>query len=83
MKNVDSDYISFVEATQLCFRNRIYIYRVPIGLDSMKIEIDYDGRKKLGTEVYKWKTDQQKMSDRVHELYVSIARQIRDREQDL
>lgn len=80
MKNVGSDYIGFAEATRICFKEKIFIYRVPISGDSMKIEIDYKGRKKLGTEIYKWKTDQDKMHDKIHELYVTIAKQIQNRE---
>jgi hypothetical protein len=45
----------------------------------MKIEIDYKGRKKLGTEVYKWRTDKDKMTEKIQELYVTIAKQIQDR----
>lgn len=79
MKNVDSDYMSFVEATQICFRSKVFIYRIPVGNDSMKIQIDYDGRKKTGSETYRWKTQQKEMSDKIHELYVTIAKQIQSR----
>tara|TARA_R110000803_G_scaffold25234_1_gene60273 strand:+ start:6057 stop:6296 length:240 start_codon:yes stop_codon:yes gene_type:complete len=79
MKNVNSDYLSLVDATRICFKKSIFIYRVPISNDSMKIEIDYKGRKKLGTEVYKWRTDKDKMTEKIQELYVTIAKQIQDR----
>jgi len=80
MKNVDSDYMSFVDATRICFKERVFIYRVPISNDSMKIEIDYKGKKKLGTEIYRWKTDQDKMDNKIKELYETIAKQIQNRE---
>jgi len=79
MKNVDSDYMSFVDATRICFKERVFIYRVPISNDSMKIEIDYKGKKKLGTEIYNWKTDQDKMDNKIKELYETIAKQIQNR----
>lgn len=80
MKNVNSDYISFVDATMICFKEKVFIYRVPVSNDSMKLEIDYKGKKKLGTEIYHWKKDQENMDEKIKELYVTIARQIQNRE---
>ena len=75
----DYNYMSFAEATMICFKNNVFIYRVSIGNDSMKIEIDYDGRKKLGSDTYRWRTQQKEMDKKIKELYDTIARKIQDR----
>ena len=79
MRSADSDFMSISDACSICFNNNVFVYRVPIGNDSMKIEVDYDGRKKLGSEIYKWKTDQKEMNEKIYELYVTIAKQIQNR----
>lgn len=79
MRSADSNFMSISDACSICFKHNVFVYRVPISNDSMKIEVDYDGRKKLGSEIYKWKTDQKEMNEKIYELYVTIARQIQNR----
>ena len=45
----------------------------------MKVEVDYNGRKKQGSETYNWKTEQKQMQNKIIEIYEEIAKRIQDR----
>lgn len=67
------------EACSVCFKKNIKIYRVPINTTQFIIELNYDGRIKRGTETYDAKKDQQKMSDVIRKMYVTIALSIQSK----
>ena len=45
----------------------------------MKIEVDYDGRKKQGVDIYNWRTQQKQLQEKIIELYEILARNIQSR----
>lgn len=63
-----------------CIRNNVKIYPVMYDKYHFKIEIDYDGRKKQGSEMYKWKTEQKQLLQKIKELYENIGQNIQSRE---
>jgi hypothetical protein len=79
MKSADSKYISFVEATQLCFANNIKVTREIVSKTEFIIQINYNGRIKNGTERYKWDRDKNLMDEKIKQIYDTIARQILSR----
>jgi hypothetical protein len=63
----------------VCIRNNIKVYPIIYDLNHLKIEIDYDGRKKQGEEIYNWKTEQKKLQKKIIELYEILAQNIQSR----
>lgn len=63
----------------VCIRNNIKVYPIIYDLNHLKIEIDYDGRKKQGEEIYNWKTQQKQLQKKIIELYEILARNIQSR----
>jgi len=45
----------------------------------MKVEVDYNGRKKQSSEIYNWKTEQKQMQIKIIEIYEEIAKRIQNR----
>lgn len=76
MRDASLPYMTISEACSVCFKNNIKIYRVPINTTQFIIELNYDGRIKRGTETYSATKDQQKMSDVIRRMYVTIASSI-------
>jgi hypothetical protein len=66
-------------AIVVCIRNNIKVYPVIHDLNHLKIEIDYDGRKKKGEEIYNWKTQQKELQNKIIELYEILAKNIQCR----
>lgn len=64
----------------VCIRNNIKVYPIIYDLNHLKIEIDYDGRKKQGEEIYNWKTQQKQLQKKIIELYEILARNIQGRQ---
>ena len=67
------------DAMVVCIRNNIKVYPIIYDLNHLKIEIDYDGRKKQGEEIYNWKTQQKQLQNKIIELYEILARNIQRR----
>lgn len=67
-------------AIVVCIRNNIKVYPVVYDLNHLKIEVDYDGRKKQGQEIYNWKTQQKQLQNKIIELYEILARNIQGRQ---
>ena len=67
------------DAMVVCIRNNIKVYPITYDLNHLKIEIDYDGRKKQGEEIYNWKTQQKELQNKIIELYEILARNIQSR----
>lgn len=69
------------EYMSLCFHNNVKVYPVVYDLHHLKIEVDYNGRKKQGEVIYNWKskTEQKQMQKKICELYETIARNIQSR----
>jgi len=63
----------------VCIRNNIKVYPIIYDLNHLKIEIDYDGRKKQGEEIYNWKTQQKQLQKKIIELYEILAQNIQSR----
>jgi hypothetical protein len=63
----------------ICIRNNIKVYPIIHDYNFLKIEINYDGRKKQGKEIYNWRTEQKKIQKKIIELYEIIARNIQNR----
>jgi hypothetical protein len=63
----------------VCIRNNIKVYPIIYDLNHLKIEIDYDGRKKQGEEIYNWKTQQKQLQNKIIELYEILAQNIQSR----
>jgi hypothetical protein len=70
---------SISEATSICFKENIKIVREIVGKSQFRIVIDYNGRKKVGQELYHVDGDQKKLNKKILELYVSIANNIQNR----
>ncbi len=68
------------DAMVVCIRNNIKVYPIIYDLNHLKIEIDYDGRKKQGEEIYNWKTQQKQLQNKIIELYEILARNIQSRQ---
>ena len=68
------------DAMVVCIRNNIKVYPIIYDLNHLKIEIDYDGRKKQGEEIYNWKTQQKQLQNKIIELYEILARNIQGRQ---
>lgn len=80
VKSVNSKKINNIsDACSICFKENIKIYREPYGLNHFRIVIDYDGRKKAGEEIYDVKSDANRLSKKIFDLYVNIATKILDR----
>jgi len=67
------------ECMSICLQNNIKVYPIPYDLNHLKIEVDYDGRKKQGEEIYNWKTQQKQLQDKIIQLYEILARNIQSR----
>jgi hypothetical protein len=67
------------DAMVVCIRNNIKVYPIIYDLNHLKIEIDYDGRKKQGEEIYNWKTQQKQLQNKIIELYEILAQNIQSR----
>ena len=63
----------------ICFKNNIKIYPTIFIPGYMRIEIDYAGRIKKGTEKYSWKSEQKQLQEKIQELYETIAKRIQSR----
>ena len=62
-----------------CIKNNIKVYPIVYDLYNMKIEVDYDGRKKQGVDIYNWRTQQKQLQEKIIELYEILARNIQSR----
>jgi len=62
-----------------CIRNNIKVYPIIHDLNYLKIEVDYDGRKKQGEEIYNWRTQQKKLQNKIIELYEELGKKIQSR----
>lgn len=62
-----------------CIRNNIKVYPIIYDLNHLKIEVDYDGRKKQGEEIYNWRTQQKKLQNKIIELYEELGKKIQSR----
>lgn len=58
---------------QICFKHNIKVYPIIYDANYLKIQVDYSGRKKTGTEKYNWRTEQTKLQEKIQELYERIA----------
>jgi hypothetical protein len=67
------------DAMVVCIRNNIKVYPIIYDLNHLKIEVDYDGRKKQGEEIYNWKTQQKQLQNKIIELYEILAKNIQSR----
>ncbi len=63
----------------LCFKNNIKVYPILYDKSCFKIQVNYNGRKKTGDDKYNWRTQQNKMQDKIGELYETIGKKIQDR----
>lgn len=63
----------------ICFKNNVKIYPIIYTPGYMKIEVDYAGRIKKGTEKYNWRTEQKALQEKIQELYETIAKRIQSR----
>ena len=61
------------------FEHNIKIYPKVYDKKHFKIEIDFNGRKKLGDIIYNWKTEQKEMQEKIRELYLEIYERIQKR----
>ena len=48
------------EILSLCFKNGVKVYPVVYDKNNFVIEVDYNGRKKKGSYIYNWKSEQKK-----------------------
>lgn len=64
----------------VCIRNNVKVYPVVYDLNNLKIEVDYNGRKKQGNETYNWKTEQKELQNKIKEIYENIGRKIQRRQ---
>lgn len=64
---------------KICFDNNIKVYPIILDMAYMKIQVDYAGRKKTGTEKYDWRSEQKKMQAKIIELYETIGENIQSR----
>lgn len=64
----------------VCIRNNVKVYPVVYDLNNLKIEVDYNGRKKQGNETYNWKTEQKELQKKIKEIYENIGRKIQRRQ---
>ncbi len=62
-----------------CFKQNIKIYPVIHDKNHLKIEIDFAGRKKLGSQIFNWKTEQKELQYKIQELYYEISKRIQNR----
>ena len=62
-----------------CFEKNIKIYPVVLDRLHLQIEIDFNGRKKRGKEIYNWKTEQKELQKKIQELYNEIYTRIQNR----
>ena len=67
------------EEMSICFENGVKVYPVVYDRNHMKVEVDYNGRKKQGSEIYNWKTEQKQMQIKIIEIYEEIAKRIQNR----
>jgi hypothetical protein len=63
----------------ICFKNNVKIYPIIFMPGYMKIEVDYAGRIKKGTEKYNSRTEQKQLQEKIQELYETIAKRIQSR----
>lgn len=64
---------------EICIKNNIKVYPVKHDNRHLKIEVDYDGRKKVGRDIYNWKTQQKELQKKIAELYEIIAKNIQSK----
>lgn len=64
---------------EICIKKNIKVYPVKHDNRHLKIEVDYDGRKKVGKDIYNWKTQQKELQKKIAELYEIIATSIQSR----
>ncbi|QDP52661.1 MAG: hypothetical protein GOVbin3171_22 [Prokaryotic dsDNA virus sp.] len=67
------------EEISICLRNGIKVYPIVYDKNHMKVEVDYNGRKKQSSEIYNWKTEQKQMQIKIIEIYEEIAKRIQNR----
>ena len=63
----------------VCLKENIKIYPIVYDRIHLKIQINFDGRIKTGTELYKIASDQKKLQQKIGELYYDIAKRIQDK----
>jgi hypothetical protein len=74
MEELDINYYM-----KICFDNNVKIYPIILDMVYMKIQVDYAGRKKTGTEKYDWRLQQKQMQEKIIELYETIGKNIQSR----
>jgi len=67
------------ESMAICFKENIKIYPIIYDKSTFKIEVNYNGRKKVGEKLYGITSDQKKMQYRIIELYNEFADKIQSR----
>jgi hypothetical protein len=49
-------------------------------MDHFAVEVDYAGRKKRGVEMFKWRTEQKLLKNKILEIYNILGKNITNRE---
>lgn len=66
----------------ICIRNNVKVYPKMYDKTNLVIEVDYDGRKKEGSKLYNWKSQQKQLQEKIIELYEELAKRIQSRGKD-
>ena len=67
------------EAMSICFKNNVKVYPIVFDQNHLKVEVDYNGRKKQTEAKYNWKTQQKELQNKIKELYEAAAKKIQSR----
>lgn len=77
--NLNCNFNDISKIMSECFEKNIKIYPVVYDRIHLQIEIDFNGRKKRGKEIYSWKTEQKELQEKIQELYYEIHKRIQNR----
>jgi len=69
------------EAMGICFKNDIKVYPVIENQHSLRLEVNYKGKIKKGTQIFNVKNEQKELQEKSKELYLIIAKKIQDQQQ--
>jgi hypothetical protein len=64
------------EAMSICFKNDIKVYPVIDSKHSLKIEVNYKGKKKKGKQIFNVYNEQKELQKKMAELYFTLAKKI-------
>jgi hypothetical protein len=64
------------EAMSICFKNDIKVYPVIESKQSLRIEINYKGKKKKGNQIFNVYSEQKQLQKKMAELYFTLAKKI-------